>query len=354
MQPKTLLKIKIFIILAIILFISNHHLLYVVFVVANGLLFYMFIGNCKKTKMKLLALIFYPLMNFIQVFFVHFLEIKEYILGQGPAIKTLIYITLLSLSFIVDYYIEVKIYQNFYFPNNKNTKVFSFQDIKKISTSYRQRVSDNVSRISSLSPSTVKEVVSDWTRHNSFQYINNDSIGDDYVERAFQSLNDEYVYIVISDTGSPASQLISVFTNKMFNHASISFDYDLKTLVSYNGGENISPPGLNMEMIEYFCKKDDSSILIYRLHVGYESKKKMIEEVIKINNEGSAYNLLGLVLHKSFKPNIMYCSQFVYRLLEVGDATYFKPISNSIRPTDFIELDYYRNLEYCYTIDFKS
>ena len=63
----------------------------------------------------------------------------------------------------------------------------------------------------------------------------------------------------------------------------------------------------------------------------------MIQKVEKINDEGSAYNLLGLIFKRSRKPNIMFCSQFVYTMLKQAAQ---------VTPSDFIELDYGRKLEF--------
>jgi Orthopoxvirus protein of unknown function (DUF830). len=185
---------------------------------------------------------------------------------------------------------------------------------------------------------------------SSFRYVSNETLTDEYFIAASNSLDDEHIYIVLTDSGSPASELISVFTKKQFNHASLSFDKDLQTIVSYNGGQNVYLPGLNPEMIECFNKKADSAILIYRLKASIEQKQKMIEKIQEINQEGSAYNLLGLVFKYSFKPNIMFCSQFVYQMLKHAGLVYFDKRNTEVRPTDLIELDYYRKLEFVYEV----
>jgi hypothetical protein len=190
------------------------------------------------------------------------------------------------------------------------------------------------------------DIASDLPRHDSFRYVNGRSLTPRYFEKAVQTLDDPWLYIVVSNTGSPASELISVFTQKQFNHASLSFDAALETILSYNGGERLYPPGLNREMVEFMGRKEDASILVYRLPVSREQKESVLDAVRLINEEGSAYNMLGLVTNHSFKPNIMFCSQFVYRMLKIADAVYFEAKSGAVKPTDFIERDYYRKLEF--------
>jgi hypothetical protein len=204
-----------------------------------------------------------------------------------------------------------------------------------------------------LSVDNITEVMSDLTRHDSFNYVNNGSLTDEYFVLAESCLDDPYIYIALSDSGSPASSIISVFTSKPYNHVSLSFDKDLKTIISYNGGEKVYPPGLNREMMDFFNRKEDASIIIYRLKANKSKKQLLINRIRKINEEGSAYNLMGLVTKHSSKPNILFCSQFVYKMLKEADLTYFHKKEGEVKPTDFVELDYHRKLEYVSEIKFN-
>jgi hypothetical protein len=200
----------------------------------------------------------------------------------------------------------------------------------------------------------ISKILNDLPRHNSFRYINNGTLTDEYFEKAYNTLNDSNIYIIISNTGSPASELLSVFTNKQYNHASLSFDRDLETIISYNGGERVYPPGLNQEMIQYFNKKKDSSIIVYKLQITEKNKRIMIDKIKEINQKGSAYNLLGIIFKYSHKPNIMFCSQFVYKMLKNVGINYFEKRDEKIKPTDLIELDYYRKIKFEYEIKFNG
>lgn len=201
-----------------------------------------------------------------------------------------------------------------------------------------------------FSKENLSQVLKVLPEHSSFRYVSNGNLTNEYFNAAYNSLKDMHIYIVLTDSGSPASELISVFTKKQFNHASLSFDSELKTIISYNGGQNVYRPGLNHELIECFNNKADASIMVYRLKTTKAQKEKMIEKVRDINREGSAYNLLGLVFKYSFRPNIMFCSQFVYQLLQYADLAYFEKRSTEVNPADFIELDYHRNLEFVYEL----
>lgn len=198
--------------------------------------------------------------------------------------------------------------------------------------------------------SSLQQLIETLPQHSSFHYVNNGYLTSKYFKIAEEACHDEYLYLILTDSGSPASEVISVFTQKRFNHISLAFDSNLDTIISYNGGQYLHPPGLNLEMIECFNQKADSSILVYRLKATKEQKELILNKIREINTEGSAYNLLGLLTKHSFKPNIMFCSQFVYSMLKYANLEYFDMKNTEVKPSDLIELDYHRKLEYLYEV----
>ena len=78
---------------------------------------------------------------------------------------------------------------------------------------------------------------------------------------------------------------------------------------------------------------------VYRLAATRHQKQIMLKRLRKINQEGSAYNLLGLLFPMSCQPNIMFCSQFVYTMLRLAGLHYFRKNPLQVRPTDFVEWD---------------
>jgi hypothetical protein len=255
------------------------------------------------------------------------------------------------IPFIINRMFSENKNKNFYPPSVQDITILTFNEI----IGNINKVKEIIERgQTGFSKENVYELLKDIPRHDSFRYINKGSLAKEYFDLAYQTLTDQNIYIVISNTGSPASEIISMFTKKQYNHASISFDKELKTIVSYNGGERIYPPGLNMEMIKYFNKKQDSSIIVYSIPTMVEKKKKIIDKINEINKQGNAYNLFGLVFKFSFKPNIMFCSQFVYKMLKDVGLNYFEKKDGQIKPTDLIELDYYRKIKYEYQIKFNE
>lgn len=178
----------------------------------------------------------------------------------------------------------------------------------------------------------------DLPRYNSFQYLTRFSLSVKYFETAYGALKDPHVYIVLSDTGSPAGKVIGLFTASPYNHISLSFDPALETLVSYNGGNGISSPGLNPERLQHLNRKPGASLVVYRLKTTGGQKRALIDRLAVINREGSSYNLLGLLTGKSSLPNIMFCSQFVYTLLKDTGTAYFNKKTGKVKPMDFVNL----------------
>jgi hypothetical protein len=187
----------------------------------------------------------------------------------------------------------------------------------------------------SLSPGDIGSLLADLPRHNSSRYITRHSLRKDYFTAACGALEDPHVYIVLSDTGSPASRVIRLFTGDVYNHVSLSFDPAMETLVSYNGGGGFSSPGLNPERTEELNRLPGASLAVYRLGITPGQKRTLIGRVAAINREGSSYNLLGLLTKKSRLPNIMFCSQFVYTLLKDAGAAWFDRESGKVTPMDF-------------------
>lgn len=261
-------------------------------------------------------------------------------------------VIIMPIPLVVSRYIMAGKYAHFYLPSAGESVTIGmynmldiFNRIKKLQT----KVGDTHQKINKENILTIIEEIK---RNNSFTYINNGSLTESYFEKANASLEDPNIYLIISRTGSPVSEVISVFTKKMYNHASLSFDKDLQTAISYNGGERVYPPGLNSEMIEFFNKSDDASIIVYSLPCSTEVKQKILDEIARINREGSAYNVLGLVVNRSYKPNIMFCSQFIYNILKESGLVYFDKADGKVTPTDLIELDYYRKLKFEWEIKF--
>jgi hypothetical protein len=260
----------------------------------------------------------------------------------------------MPLPLSVTRFLSVGRYSQFYLPSVSELATVSFAELRDGSAKIGSAIAKIDSIGKSLSADNIMVLIEDLPRHDSFNYLNNGSLTDGYFAEAEKSMDDPNVYIIISNTGSAASEMISVFTQKLYNHASLSFDRGLKTIISYNGGENVYPPGLNHEMLDFFNKKPDASIIVYRLPCDVRQKRTILDKITEINRDGSAYNMIGLVFKFSHKPNIMFCSQFVYNMLKTAGLTYFDKKDGTVKPTDLVEQDYYRKLFFDYEIKLNA
>lgn len=300
-----------------------------------------------RTSHKLLLLVCYLFVLTLQI--VSFVHISApYVdAGTGHIARKLFAVFIILLPLVISRYVAVGKYAQIYLPSATEAGAISFAALQNNMAAIKNLFGTARKARRGLRARNIKAVAQDLPRHDSFRYVNAGHLTPEFFEAAEAALADPSLYIVISDTGSAAADIISVFTRKQFNHASLSFDHDLETIISYNGGANIYPPGLNAEMIEFFHSKPDAGILVYRLPVTREQKRAVLERVREINESGSSYNMLGLIIGKSYKPNIMYCSQFVYAMLKTADAAYFDADNGrAVKPTDFIEKDYRRKLEF--------
>lgn len=306
-----------------------------------------------KKRLKLFMIVSYSFLLILLIYFNRLMDLNTNTIALKPFFSRLFSVAGIMFPFVIERFFVVNKYVSFYMPSLQDFSTFSFNEIRNNKQNIISTI-ENLKKIgNSVSLDNIEDIVTDLPRHNSFRYINDGTLTEDYFNEAYATLNDPRIYIVVSNTGSAASELISVFTKKQYNHASLSFDADLKTILSYNGGERAYPPGLNREMIEYFNKKDDASIIVYALEAAPQQKKMIIDKINEINNEGRAYNIMGLILKYSHKSNIMFCSQFVYKMLKYANLQYFEKKDTKITPADLVEMDYHRKLSYVYEIDFK-
>ena len=163
-----------------------------------------------------------------------------------------------------------------------------------------------------------------------------------------KSFNDPNLYIIVTASSSLFGKLIRVVSGDPYNHASLSFDPNLDSMVSFN----IAPSGLVWENIltQY---SSTSKFEMFSVNVGIEKKKKaleVVEEIGKGKGKDYRYNMTGVLLNalslnkytedqkQVIKTKEMFCSQFVYSIFEEIDFLPFN-IDNSAkaRPYDLIK-----------------
>lgn len=227
----------------------------------------------------------------------------------------------------------------------------SIQRIKAKKTDYVNLYSDSRTK---LNRENVKYLLKDIPRHGYLNYTNQQSLSKQYFKMSEYFIEqDNCLYLILSETGSPASEIISLFTHSEYNHLSLSFDRSLQTMISYNGGNYNQQPGLNTEDFTSLNQKIDSQLLVYSLKASKKEQRMILNKIKQINQEGSAYNVLGLLTKRSILPNMMYCSQFIYQMLALANLNVFEPTAEIIKPTDFIAYDWDEKLTFEYKIDFS-
>jgi len=96
------------------------------------------------------------------------------------------------------------------------------------------------------------------------------------------------IYVVISATKSKLGSCIRFFTNNAYNHVSISFDEDLKDMVSFARYYYQMPfyGGYVHESIERYY---DAQIILYKISLDNESYKKVRSEVRQFEENSKDY-----------------------------------------------------------------
>lgn len=234
------------------------------------------------------------------------------------------------------------------FINTENLAIHSVKMLQSKKDNYTNLYSESRTK---LNRKNIQYMIKDIPRHGYLNYTSRQSLSEKYFSLSEYSIQKENrLYIILSKTGSPASEIISLFTHEDYNHLSLSFDRSLYTMISYNGGDDYQNPGLNPEIFLNLNQKEDSQLLVYSLNVNKKERKIILNKIKQINEEGSAYNVIGLLTKVSVRSNMMYCSQFVYLMLEEVELNYFEAGPDRIKPTDFIDYDFNKVLRFEYKV----
>lgn len=156
---------------------------------------------------------------------------------------------------------------------------------------------------------------------------------------------DLYVYIMLSDTGTLFSNLIKRYTKAPYNHASISFDPQLKQMYSFGRKKPKNPlyGGFVKEDIftGTYSRYPETTCVIYELPVTEREVKKMnrILDVFIRNDEKYLYNFLGIMGVTLNEPvefsNSYFCSQFVAEILNRSGIKLWDKLAALVTPDDF-------------------
>lgn len=163
--------------------------------------------------------------------------------------------------------------------------------------------------------------------------------------------NENYIYVVISQTGTILSRILKIVTKSEYNHASISLSPDLHTMYSFGRKHPYNPffGGFVKESAEYGTLKRFSQTKIIVLktpltNTEYEKLSRLIDFMSK-NQKSYKYNYLGLLL-AALKIHLRlnrsyYCSEFVRDILVKYKVKGAEGLNEIIHPMDFLQLPDY-------------
>ena len=207
-------------------------------------------------------------------------------------------------ALFVERFITANKNARFYLPSLEEAEAISFAELREQEDHLRTALEEVEQTAQKLTPENLAKALTGSQGHSSTSYVNRGSLTEDYFRDAEAALAEPWLYIVISDTGTAASEIIGSVTRKVYNHASLSFDRELKTTLSYNGGANLYPPGLNPEMVAHFHQKPDASVLVYRIAANREQKQRVLDAVARINwDAASLFSPAGISL--AFRSSVL-------------------------------------------------
>lgn len=162
------------------------------------------------------------------------------------------------------------------------------------------------------------------------------------------------IYVVLMNTGTIPSKVISLATRCEYSHVAISFSRDCNTMYSFgrrkvnnfiNGGFVVTHKNG-----DFFKKFDKTKCIIYETDVTNNQYKllKNIIESRKNNPYNYKYDFVGIIL-RYFKIPITFknkyvCSYFIADLLEQANIYNFDKKSCFVKPEDFISISCFEKI----------
>lgn len=151
-------------------------------------------------------------------------------------------------------------------------------------------------------------------------------------------MNQAFVYVVLTDTGTLFTRLIKAYTRAPYNHASLALDSQLSEMFSFGRLKPNNPLRAGMVKEDVYSGVyrhfPATRCMVMRMKVDPEQKETLREILYRYyaNREQYTYNLLGLLCVmmriQYSPPNAYFCSEFVAGVLkEAGMGLWDKPCS---------------------------
>lgn len=162
-------------------------------------------------------------------------------------------------------------------------------------------------------------------------------------------MDDKYIYIVLSRTGTTFSNVIALFTQKEYSHVSISLDSSFTKMFSFGRKipSKVLPAGLVEENLYdgVFALYPKSRCLIYKVKVTKEQYNYLNNSINNFfeNKDNYKYSVLGTVtayFNIPVKREYYYfCSQFIAELLIDSGIYKTDKLPEVIKPMDLMEIE---------------
>lgn len=165
-------------------------------------------------------------------------------------------------------------------------------------------------------------------------------------------MNENKLYIVLTDTGSVLTKAIKFFTRAPYNHVSISLDPSLKKLYSFGRKRPRNPfMGGFVEESFYegtFKRFEKTECLVLEMNIDDDIYDRLIAniEIFKSQSDVYHYNFIGLfgaaVGKQVSRRNGYYCSHFVAKVMEDSDLKFWDMPSYLVTPNDFQHMEEFK------------
>ena len=153
------------------------------------------------------------------------------------------------------------------------------------------------------------------------------------------------IYIILTQTYSIVSRIISLFSKSKYSHVSISLDKKCDKMYSFGRKVDyfafigsFKEENINKGL---FLKSNKSLMALYELNVTLAQYKKIKEKINEIKENSDGYNLIGVVLvpfNVKLRRNKYYCSEFVNEVLESVGIKIDNSFNKVVKPEDFISI----------------
>ena len=163
-------------------------------------------------------------------------------------------------------------------------------------------------------------------------------------------ISQEYLYVVVTQTGTILSRILKVITHASYNHSSVSLDPTLRILYSF-GRKNAYNPfwgGFVQESPFFgtFKRFSETEAVVLRFPVTADQREAISRrlEYMHAHPNQYHYNTLGLLLAAFrihlYREDYFYCSEFVKSVLLDSGVIREGDIGDIAKPIQFLDLPY--------------